>query len=382
MNNKGNIKKITLVALSATALLLGACKEAKQDAAMAAMNQAAEVQFVKPIIKGVEVWDEYTARVDALASVEVRARVPGYLEKVNFSEGQYVKKGDLLFVIDPRPYEAAFKAAEAAVKEVESRLALAESNKKRAEGLFAEKAMSKENLDIRNSELLSAQAALLNAKARLREAELNLEFTQIRAPISGRISEYNVDAGNLITAGSTLLTTIVSSDTAQVYFEVSERDIRRYIKSGLFKQINLNKRTGPQVQFTLMDGATFTGTLNYFDNRMGQRTSSLTMRADFDNNEHQLMAGMFGKVKVLYEKSKNALLLPEDIIGTDLINRYVMIIDENNTAQYRAVKVGRLIGKYRIIEDGIKQDDRVVSVGLQRATPGRKLAPTEMKVEK
>ncbi len=375
------IKQLAVFSVIAAAVSLCGCKDKKQDGAMAAMNSAVPVQYMKPLDKPVEVWDEYTARVDAFSAVEVRARVPGYLEKVNFSEGQFVKKGDLLFVMDPRPYEAALRAAEASVKEVESRLVLAKSNYQRAKELYAANAISKEVNETRRSELLSTEAALLNAKAKLREAELDLEFTQIRAPISGRISEYYVDAGNLISANTTLLTTIVRCDIAQIYFEISERDIRRYIKSGLFKQIDLNKRTGPEVQFRLMDNENFAGTLNYYDNRMGQQTSSLTMRADFDNKDDQLMAGMFGKIKVLYEKARKALLLPEDIIGTDLINRYVIVIDKDNVAQYRAVKVGRLLGKYRIIEEGLSPDDRVVSVGLQRAAPGTKLMPTEMKID-
>lgn len=375
------IKQLAVFSVIAAAVSLCGCKDKKQDGAMAAMNSAVPVQYMKPLDKPVEVWDEYTARVDAFSAVEVRARVPGYLEKVNFSEGQFVKKGDLLFVIDPRPYEAALRAAEASVKEVESRLVLAKSNYQRAKELYAANAISKEVNETRRSELLSTEAALLNAKAKLREAELDLEFTQIRAPISGRISEYYVDAGNLISANTTLLTTIVRCDIAQIYFEISERDIRRYIKSGLFKQIDLNKRTGPEVQFRLMDNENFAGTLNYYDNRMGQQTSSLTMRADFDNKDGQLMAGMFGKIKVLYEKARKALLLPEDIIGTDLVNRYVIVIDKDNVAQYRAVKVGRLLGKYRIIEEGLSPDDRVVSVGLQRAAPGTKLMPTEMKID-
>ena len=375
------IKQLAVFSVIAAAVSLCGCKDKKQEGAMAAMNSAVPVQYMKPLDKPVEVWDEYTARVDAFSAVEVRARVPGYLEKVNFSEGQFVKKGDLLFVIDPRPYEAALRAAEASVKEVESRLVLAKSNYQRAKELYAANAISKEVNETRRSELLSTEAALLNAKAKLREAELDLEFTQIRAPISGRISEYYVDAGNLISANTTLLTTIVRCDIAQIYFEISERDIRRYIKSGLFKQIDLNKRTGPEVQFRLMDNENFAGTLNYYDNRMGQQTSSLTMRADFDNKDGQLMAGMFGKIKVLYEKARKALLLPEDIIGTDLVNRYVIVIDKDNVAQYRAVKVGRLLGKYRIIEEGLSPDDRVVSVGLQRAAPGTKLMPTEMKID-
>ncbi len=373
-------KTASSAAVSALAALLCSCGgEGGNPAEQAAA--AVPVDCVRPLSRPVEVWDEYAARVDAFSEVEVRARVSGYLETVNFSEGQFVKKGDLLFLIDPRPYEAALRAAQAGVKEVESRLVLARSNYQRAKELYAANAISKEVNETRNSELLSTEAALLNAKAKLREAELDFEFTQVRAPISGRVSEHYVDAGNLVSANATLLTTIVKSDVTRVYFEISERDVGRYIKSGLFGKIDLKKGTGPKVEFRLMDNEVFTGTLNYYDNRMGRQTSSLTMRADFDNKNGRLVAGMFGKIRVFYEGVRNALLLPEDVIGTDLVNRYVVVADKDNVARYRAVKVGRLLGKYRVVEEGISPDDRVVSVGLQRALPGTKLAPVEKKLD-
>ena len=210
------ICKFAVALLLATAAFVGGCK--KNKGAQGQNAKPAAVQVAKPIHKSVEFWDDYTARLDALAFVELRARVGGYLQKVAFKEGQQVKEGDLLFVIDPRPYEAALSSSKAQVKEVEARLALAKSNTARAKELFAAKAISKETFETRSSELLSAEAALLNAQARLREAELNLEFTHIRAPMSGKVGESLVDVGNLISANSTLLTTIVKSDVIQAYF--------------------------------------------------------------------------------------------------------------------------------------------------------------------
>ena len=329
-----------------------------------------------------EFWDDYTARLDALAFVELRARVGGYLQKVAFKEGQQVKEGDLLFVIDPRPYEAALASSKAQVKEVEARLALAKSNTARAKELFAAKAISKETFETRSSELLSAEAALLNAQARLREAELNLEFTHIRAPMSGKVGESLVDVGNLISANSTLLTTIVKSDVIQAYFEISERDNIRYKSTGLFKQIDVKNNSGPKVKITLMDSdVAREGKLTYFDNRIGVETSSLTMRANFDNSDNLLSPGMFAKISVLGEAAHPVIMVPEDIIGTDLVNRYVIIVDKDNVARYRPVKVGRLLGKYRVIDEGLAPDERVVAVGIQRAVPGSKVEPTEIKFD-
>lgn len=260
-------------------------------------HSAPEVQVSKPIKKTFEVWDEYTARVEPLEFVELRSRVSGYLEKIFFKEGQIVKAGDLLFVIDPRPYEASLAAAKASVKEVEARLLLAKTNLERAKDLLKSNAISKEIYDTRESDVLSTEASLLNAQALLKEAELNLEYTHIRAPISGKVSQRLVDPGNLITANTTVLTTIVNSSIVQAYFEISERDMLRYQNSGLFKEIDVINRKGPPVEMTLWgeEHKPFKGELTYFDNRIGSQTASLTMRADIKNPDHYLAAGMFGK---------------------------------------------------------------------------------------
>lgn len=376
-NNSVYICKFAAAALLACAAFVGGCKKNAQQQRMAGEPPA--VQVAKPVHKSVEFWDDYTARLEPYASVELRARIGGYLQLVNFKEGQFVKEGDLLFVIDPRPYEAALASAKAQVKEVEARLALAKSNDARARELFAAKAISKETYETRTSELLSAQAALLAAQANLREAELNLEYTHIRAPMSGKVSESYVDAGNLVTANSTLLTTIVRTDIIQAYFEISERDNLRYKNNGLFKEIDVVKKTGPRVKITLLDGSTTReGMLTYFDNKIGTETSSLTMRADIANNDHLLSPGMFAKISVLGEKAHPVVMVPEDIIGTDLVNRYVLVVDKDNVVQYRPVKTGRLMGKFRVIDEGLSPEDRVVAVGLQRAVPSTKVSPTEI----
>ena len=376
-NNSVYICKFAAAALLACAAFVGGCKKNVKQQRMAGEPPA--VQVAKPVHKSVEFWDDYTARLEPYASVELRARIGGYLQLVNFKEGQFVKEGDLLFVIDPRPYEAALASAKAQVKEVEARLALAKSNDARARELFAAKAISKETYETRTSELLSAQAALLAAQANLREAELNLEYTHIRAPMSGKVSESYVDAGNLVSANSTLLTTIVRTDIIQAYFEISERDNIRYKNNGLFKEIDVVKKTGPRVKITLLDGSTTReGMLTYFDNKIGTETSSLTMRADIANNDHLLSPGMFAKISVLGEKAHPVVMVPEDIIGTDLVNRYVLVVDKDNVVQYRPVKTGRLMGKFRVIDEGLSPEDRVVAVGLQRAVPSTKVSPTEI----
>ncbi len=368
------LAKLSAFALAGAAFIAvsGCGKKAPQMA-----HSAPEVQVSKPIKKTFEVWDEYTARVEPLEFVELRSRVSGYLEKIFFKEGQIVKAGDLLFVIDPRPYEASLAAAKASVKEVEARLLLAKTNLERAKDLLKSNAISKEIYDTRESDVLSTEASLLNAQALLKEAELNLEYTHIRAPISGKVSQRLVDPGNLITANTTVLTTIVNSSIVQAYFEISERDMLRYQNSGLFKEIDVINRKGPPIEMTLWgeEHKPFKGELTYFDNRIGSQTASLTMRADIKNPDHYLAAGMFGKIKVRGGKAQEFLVLPEEIIGTDLINRYVLVVNKEGIVEYRPVKIGRLFGKYRAIEEGVTENDDVIFVGLQRAAPGAKVSP-------
>lgn len=368
------LAKLSAFALAGAAFIAvsGCGKKAPQMA-----HSAPEVQVSKPVKKTFEVWDEYTARVEPLEFVELRSRVSGYLEKIFFKEGQIVKAGDLLFVIDPRPYEASLAAAKASVKEVEARLLLAKTNLERAKDLLKSNAISKEIYDTRESDVLSTEASLLNAQALLKEAELNLEYTHIRAPISGKVSQRMVDPGNLITANTTVLTTIVNSSIVQAYFEISERDMLRYQNSGLFKEIDVINRKGPPVEMTLWgeEHKPFKGELTYFDNRIGSQTASLTMRADIKNPDHYLAAGMFGKIKVRGGKAQEFLVLPEEIIGTDLINRYVLVVNKDGIVEYRPVKIGRLFGKYRAIEEGVTENDDVIFVGLQRAAPGAKVTP-------
>ncbi len=373
-----NVKTI-LMAITAVALCASCSKKVAQPTAATVENVYVATAITKPI----EVWDEFTARIDAVKSVEVRARVSGYLAKVNFSEGQMVKQGDLLFVIDPRPYEAAVEAAKAKIAEIEARLALAKSNLERAKGMYKATVVSKEVFETRGAEVLSAKASLSAAKAQLREAELNLEFTHIRAPISGRVSETLIDAGNLVTANATLLTSIVKSDVVQAYFEASEQDIVKYQKAGLFKKIDQVKLTGPVAEVRLMTNPdeVFKGKVTYFDNRMAKTTSSLTMRADIDNKAEHLKVGMFAKLRMKVADAKQTMLVREDVIGTDLVNRYVYVVDKDNKVVYKALKIGELIGKFRVIEDGLLPTDKVVVKSLHNAVPGRVVKPIDSKMD-
>lgn len=364
----------------AAAAVLGGCGDGRRAAAVAEPD---EVYVAAPISRPVEVWDDFTARIEAVKSVEVKARVDGYLEKVNFSEGQLVEEGDLLFVIDRRPYLAKAAAARAGVEEIEARLALARNNLERAKNMYDANAISKEILETRNAELLAQNAALSSARARLAEAELDLEFTQIRAPISGRVSETRLDEGNLVSADSTLLTTIEKSDVVQAYFEASERDLVRYAELGIFGAIDQKKLVGPEVELRLSSGSekVFKGMATYFDNRIGDSTSSLTMRADIENPGDVLKPGMFAKLRLKVEGARGALLVREDAIGTDLVGRFVYVVGGDGKVAYRAVEVGRMEGPYRIVNGGISKDDKIIVKGLHNAAPGRAVKAVETKMD-
>ena len=372
-------KKYILLALTAICAFTG-CQ--KKPQAMQT-TQVEDVYVATPIVKPMAIWDEFTARIESIDSVEIRARVSGYLAKINFSEGQLVKAGDLLYVIDPRPYEAIVASCKAKIAEVEARLALAKSNLERAKSMYKATVVSKEVYETRGAEVLSAKAALESAKAELRNAQLNLEFTHVKAPFSGRISESMLSIGNLVTANTTLLTTIEKSDIVQAYFEASEQDLGKYQKVGLLKKIDQIKLTGPEAEVRLMTNPdeVFKGVVNYFDNRMARSTASMTMRADIDNKDEKLKAGMFAKLRMKVADAKETMLVREDVVGTDLINRYVMVVDKDNKVVYRALKIGALLGKYRIVESGLSKDDRVVVKGLHNAVAGRTVNPIATKMD-
>lgn len=310
MNYK-NLKVIAPTALAAAcALFVNGCSDSSENAKS---EEIPEVVAAVPLKKDVVLMDDYTARLAAVESVKVRARVGGYLEKVNFKEGQFVKKGDLLFVIDPRTFEAELASAKARVAEVEARVKLADTNLKRAKELFAADVVSQEVLDTRSCEMLSANAALLSAQAVLRNAQLNLDFAYIRAPISGRISEKLVDIGNLVVANSTVLTTIVKYDTIQAYFELSERDVVNYREAGLFGKIDVNAGTGPKVELKLFEnnGKAYSGVLNYCDNQISPDTATLAMRADFGNADGSLTPGMFGTISLGAKRARARCSCPK-----------------------------------------------------------------------
>jgi len=344
-----------------------------------------KVTVSKPLTKEVIEWDEYTGRLEAVDSVDVRARVSGYLESIHFKDGQMVNKGDLLFVIDPRPYQAELDRAKAELNLSEARLKLAENNYVRAKTLLSSRAISEEEADTRASEQRVALATVERAKAQVKEAELDVEFTHVKAPISGLISRKYVTEGNLINGGTggTLLTTIVSLDPIYSYFEADEKSYLKYKR-----RAEEGKRPSPRqeennpayMEVGNETGFPHKGYVDFVDNRLDPATGTIRMRGVFPNPGNKLTPGLFARMKIMGSGKYEAVLLPDEAVGSDQSQKYVLVVNDENTAEYRKVVLGPLINGLRVIKEGIMPGDRVVVKGLQRVLPGTKVNPEEEKI--
>src|SRR2546426_5715514 len=364
-------------ALSGLLLLMTAC--AQQQPA-AAPPPPPKVTVSQPVSREVTEWEEYTGRLEAIESVEVRARVNGYLQSIHFKNGATVKQGDLLFVIDPRPYQAELERAKADLGLATARLERTGKDLARAQMLVRSRAVSEEEVDTKISDQRQAQESVQAARAMVNAAQLNVEFTQVRAPISGRISRNFVSVGNLINGGttqSTLMTTIVSLDPIYCYFEADER---AYLK-GMRQSRNgdhTNGRAGKQpVYVGLADEEAFPrqGYIDFVDNRLDQNTGTITGRAVLPNPDLLLVPGLFARVRLPAGGKYKALMLPPEALGSDLSQQFVFVVDNQNLAQYRKVAMGPIIDGLRVIRDGLQPDDWVIVKGVQRAKTGAKVDP-------
>lgn len=364
-------------ALSGLLLLMTAC--AQQQPA-APPPPPPKVTVSQPVSREVVEWEEYTGRLEAVESVEVRARVNGYLQSIHFKNGTTVKQGDLLFVIDPRPYQAELERARAELGLANARLERTGKDLARAQMLVRSRAVSEEEVDTRVSEQRQAQEAVQAARATVNAAQLNVEFTQVRAPISGRISRNLVSVGNLITGGttqSTVLTTIVSLDPIYCYFEADERS---YLK-GLRQVRNgdqTNGRGGKQpVYVALADEANFPhqGSIDFVDNRLDQSTGTITVRAVLPNPDLFLAPGLFARLRLPAGGKYKALMVPPEALGSDLSQQFVFVVNAQNLVQYRQITPGPLIDGWRVIREGLQPEDWVIVNGVQRARAGAQVDP-------
>jgi RND family efflux transporter MFP subunit len=364
----------------AVALALAATACRKSGPPQGGMPSAA-VTVSQPAEREVFEWDEYSGRLDAVDSVELRARVSGYLQSVNFKDGAEVKKGDLLFVIDPRPFQADLDRAQADLAQAQSRLDLASNEFARAQRLIESKTISIEEADTRVKNKNEANAALQSARAGVETAKLNLEYTHITAPIDGRTSRRLMTEGNLINSTqSPVLTTIVSLDPIYCYFDADERSILKYqqlAREGKRENIRDGKVIC-ELELANETGYPHKGTLDFVDNRVDPGTGTLKVRAIFPNPDRILQPGFFARVRVPGTGKYNALLIPDLAIGTDQDKKSVLVVNEKNVAEYRIVTLGPMIDGLRVVREGIKPKEWVIVNGLMMVRPGAPVTATRV----
>jgi membrane fusion protein, multidrug efflux system len=350
----------------------GACKQP------APVMPPPEVTVAPALDKVVTDWDEFTGHFEAVQSVEVRPRVSGFVQRVSFAEGATVRAGDPLFVIDPRPYEAEVARAEAVLEQARTRAQLAGMELDRAKRLVTTQAISREELDSRTSGQAEATAAMRAADATLRTARLNLEWTTVRAPISGRASRAEITVGNLVQAGppaATLLTTIVSLDPIYVYFDTDEQAYLKYVSSA----VSLGAATrasgrSVSVGLTSETGFPHQGTLDFIDNRVDNSAGTIRLRAVLPNRGQQFTPGLFARVRLDGNQRRATTLVQDQSIGTDQDRKFVLVLKPDSTVEYRAITIGRMVEGLRVVQSGLKPGENVVINGLLRVRPGMKVA--------
>jgi RND family efflux transporter MFP subunit len=342
-----------------------------------APTTAPEVVVGQPVVKVVVDYEDFQGQTRAVADVEVRARVTGYLEKVLFTEGTEVKKGAPLFVIDPRPYAALLHSAEASFAQDRATLDLAKTEFARAEQLMPKNAIAGTDYDQAKNAVEVAKARIKSSEAAVETAKLNLDFCSIFAPVDGRISRQLIDPGNMVQADQTALTTIVTMDPIYAYFDEDERTmlrVRRLIRDGKVKS---SREAKISVLLGLADeeGYPHEGIVNFVDNRVDLNTGTLRLRGIFPNPKRMLSPGMFVRIRVPIGDPHSSLLITEQALGSDQGQKFVYVVNSKNEVAYRRVEVGMLQDGLRVIQKGLAAGERVVVSGLQRIRPGIKIEP-------
>jgi RND family efflux transporter MFP subunit len=378
----GGIRRARVSALPAAwitvALLLAGCGEAPPPPSPPPPPPS--VTVAKPTTRTVVDQDEYVGRFVAVDEVEVRARVSGYLDKVHFKDGQLVKEGDLLFTIDKRPFQNTLAQARANLETAKSNLTFAEADIGRGRQLLRDRTISEQVFEQRSQAFRNAQAAVTASEAMVRQAELDLEFTDLKAPISGRIGDRRVTVGNLVTGGTggstTLLAVIVSTDPIRLEFTFDEASLLRYERLARGGGTGL---AGMPVRLRLIDEEHFShpGRMDFVNNVIDRATGTIRARAQFANADGLFTPGMFARVQVPGSAPYQALLLPDAAVATEQSRKYVLVVNADDVVTQRYVTLGDIVDGLRVIKSGIAGDDRVIVAGLMRARAGSKVTPQE-----
>ncbi len=358
--------------------LLAGCDEKQAPQAAAS---APPVTVAQPVKRTVTDWDEFTGRFDAVFQVQVRPRVGGFITAVEYRDGAFVSAGDLLYLIDARPYEAVAAQASGQLSDARAKVELAKRELDRALTLQQSQNVADNIVDQRRQALQAARAAETQAEGVLQAAQLNVEFTHVTAPISGRVSRNRVDAGNLVQGDSTILTSIVTLDPIHIYFDIDEATYLKYNRLW-FEGKRPSSRDNPNPVEVTLTGETKPsrqGKVDFLDNQLDVSTGTLRGRAVVPNKDLSILPGQFGRVRLIASAPYEALLVPDAAIATDQARKIVFVVKDDNTVEAKPVILGPLDEGLRVIREGLKPEDRVIVDGLQRARVGAKVTPHDAK---
>ncbi|WP_166113862.1 efflux RND transporter periplasmic adaptor subunit [Pseudoalteromonas sp. Z9A5] len=368
-------KHLIAAALAGALLTLAGCAdESTPPSAQAQHLQPIDVAPV--LVKPVQSWHTYTTRLESPQEVALMPRVSGVIDHIAFNEGDNVKKGDLLFKLDDRPFAAVVASLEAQINSAQAALEQAKSEAKRAVRLMERKAISTEQTESRTSILHQREAQLAALQAQLTSAELDLEFTSIVSPIDGIISRANITRGNNIIAGQSVLTSIVSNEKMYAYFDVDERTW-----NSAFSNVTAASRQPVVMQKVGQNDFAYKGYINFIDNQINASTGTLRVRAVFNEDNNQLRAGSFARIKLAANSISEQVIVPDRAIGTDLKNRFVLTVGENNVLQYKLVTVGERYGSLRAVTSGLSEGDVIAVNGPARVGPGMPIEPNTVTID-
>jgi RND family efflux transporter MFP subunit len=360
----------SLAGLAAMAVLAACGAQAKQEAA----PPPAQVTVTAVAFKSLRQWDDFTGRLEAIDTVEIRPRVGGYVDGAQFQEGARVRKGQVLFQIDPRPFQAEANRAAAEVARAKAQWDLTIVNRERGRRLIDQNALAQSEFDRLSAEEKAAQANLGAANAALQTARLNLEFTRVVSPIDGRVSKALITRGNLVTQSS-LLTTVVSDTPIYAAFNADEQTFLKYAAA------ERGKESPVYMGLMTEDGYPHQGKLSFIDNAMDAKSGTISGRAIFANGDGRFTPGLFARIRLVSDTSQTVALAPDRAVATDLGKRFVVVVSKDNKAEYRPVEIGPLAGNLRIIRQGLKPGDRVIVGGLQKVKPGDTVNPVTIKTD-
>jgi len=369
------------IAVSSAAFYILRSGNAQANAPQAPQAVSVSVETVES--RNVEVWDEFSGRLEAIERVEVRSRVAGALLSVHFREGALVKQGDLLITIDPAPYAAEVDRLQAQLAAAQARVLMTKSDVQRGEALSGSRVISQRELDQRVNAQSEAEANVKAAQAALQAAQLNLDYTQVRAPVAGRVGKLEVTIGNLVAAGpgAPLLTTLVSVNPIYASFNADEQVVTRALKTlsdegvaGQVERIPVRMTTGTTNE-------TFEGKLQLIDNQVDAKSGTVRVRATLDNADGRLIPGQFARLRMGQPKAEPALMVNERAIGTDQNKKFVLVVSDENKAEYREITLGAMVDTLRVVNSGLKSGERIVVNGLQRVRPGALVVPQTVRMD-